>query len=167
MQPRMQNPVAVLPEVLKALLALDKAASIQGVPYVTRKLIHLRVSQINGCGVCTDMHARELKKAGQSDERLFALAAWRDTPYFTEPERAALALAEATTRLSDRPDPVPDEIWNEAARHYDERALAALLVQIGLINTFNRLNAATRQVAGEWAQGAEAAKSGEKSPVAA
>lgn len=167
MQPRMQNPVAVLPEVLKALLALDKAASIQGVPYVTRKLIHLRVSQINGCGVCTDMHARELKKAGQSDERLFALAAWRDTPYFTEPERAALALAEATTRLSDRPDPVPDEIWNEAARHYDERSLAALLVQIGLINTFNRLNAATRQIAGEWAQGAEAAKSGEKSPVAA
>lgn len=167
MQSRMKNPVAVLPDALKALIALDKAASTEGLPYVTRKLIHLRVSQINGCSVCTDMHARELKKAGQSDERVFALAAWRDTPYFTEPERAALALAEATTRLSDRTDPVPDEVWNEAARHYDERALAALLVQIGLINTFNRLNAATKQVAGEWAQSAETGKSAEKSRPAA
>lgn len=167
MQSRMKNPVAVLPDVLKALIALDKAASIEGLPYITRKLIHLRVSQINGCSVCTDMHARELKKAGQSDERLFALAAWRDTPYFTEPERAALALAETTTRLSDRPDPVPDEVWNEAARHYDERALAALVVQIALINTFNRLNAATKQVAGEWAQSAETGKSAEKNRPAA
>ena len=115
------------------------------------KLVQLRVSQINGCSVCTDMHARELKKAGQTNERLFALAAWRDTPYFTEPERAALA--EATTRLSDRIDPVPDEVWNEAARHYAERALAALVVQIGLIDTFNRLNAATstcRKSGGNW-----------------
>ena len=93
---------------------------------MTRDLVHLRASQINGCSVCVDMHARELKKAGETDERLFAVAAWRDTPYFTDAERAALALTEAVTRLSDRPDPVPDEIWDEAARHYDETALAAL-----------------------------------------
>ena len=122
-----------------------------GVPHVTRKLVHLRASQINGCSVCVDMHARELKKAGETDERIFAVAAWRETPYFTDAERAALALTEAVTRLSDRPDPVPDEVWDEAARHYDEPALAALIIPIALINVWNRLNAATRQVAGQWA----------------
>ena len=95
-------------------------------PDVTHKLVHLRASQINGCSVCVDMHARELKEAGETDERIFAVAAWRETPYFTEAERAALALTEAVTRLADRADPVPDTIWDEAARHYDETALAAL-----------------------------------------
>jgi AhpD family alkylhydroperoxidase len=110
----------------------------------------LRASQINGCGVCVDMHARELKKAGVTDERIFAVGAWRDTPYFSDAERAALALAEAATRLSDKADPVPDDIWNEATRHYDEPALGALVVQIALINFWNRLNATTRQIAGQW-----------------
>ncbi len=110
--------------------------------------MHLRASQINGCSVCVDMHARELKKAGETDERLFAVAAWRDAPYFTDAERAALALTEAVTRLSDRADPVPDEIWDEAARHYDEPALAALVLAIATINVWNRLNVTTRQVAG-------------------
>jgi alkylhydroperoxidase family enzyme len=95
------------------------------------------------------MHARELKEAGQSDQRIFAVAAWRETPYFTEPERAALALAEAVTRLADKPDAVPDDIWDEAARHYDETALAALLISIAGINVWNRLNASVRQIAGE------------------
>lgn len=90
-----------------------------------------------------------MKKTGETDERLFAVAAWRDAPYFSDAERAALALTEAVTRLSDRADPVPDEIWNEAARHYDEQALGALLLAIALINVWNRLNVATRQVAGE------------------
>jgi AhpD family alkylhydroperoxidase len=148
MQARMKNPVAILPDALKALLALDKASENSGVSYVTRKLVHLRASQINGCSVCVDMHARELKRANQTDERIFAVAAWRETPYYTEPERAALALAETVTRLSDRPDPVPDAIWDEAVRHYDEPALAALIVQIALINAFNRINAAVKQVAG-------------------
>jgi AhpD family alkylhydroperoxidase len=148
MQARMKNPVAILPDALKALLALDKASENSGVSYVTRKLVHLRASQINGCSVCVDMHARELKRANQTDERIFAVAAWRETPYYTEPERAALALAETVTRLSDRPDPVPDAVWDEAARHYDEPALAALIVQIALINAFNRINAAVKQVAG-------------------
>jgi len=149
MQSRMPNPVAILPDALKAMHALGAAADA-GVPAKTRELIHLRASQINGCGVCVDMHPRIAKKAGETDERLFAVAAWRETPYFTEAERAALALTEAVTRLADKPDPVPDEIWNEAARHYDEKALAALLVSIGVINVWNRFNAATRQIAGNW-----------------
>jgi AhpD family alkylhydroperoxidase len=141
----------ILPDAMRALHALDKATEVDGVPDVTRKLVHLRASQINGCSVCVDMHARELKNAGETDERLFAVAAWRDAPYFTAAERAALSLTEAVTRLCDRPDPVPDEIWDDVARHYDEPARAALILQIAQINVWNRLNAATRQVAGEWA----------------
>lgn len=148
MKARMKNAVMLFPDVLQAMLTVDKATS--GIDFVTRKLVHLRASQINGCGVCVDMHAKELKKAGVTDERIFAVGAWRETPYFSEAERAALALAEAATRLSDKSDPVPDEIWNEATRHYDEPALGALVVQIALINFWNRLNATTRQIAGQW-----------------
>jgi AhpD family alkylhydroperoxidase len=155
MQARMKNPAMILPETMQALMALNASAE-KGVPSSTIGLIQLRASQINGCSVCVDMHARMLKKAGETDGRLFAVAAWRDAPYFTDSERAVLALTEAVTRLSDREDPVPDEIWNEAARHYDERALASLLVAIATINVWNRLNVATRQVAGEWAKSAEA-----------
>jgi alkylhydroperoxidase family enzyme len=94
------------------------------------------------------MHASDLKKKGESDERIYTVGGWRDAPYFTDAERAALALTEAATRLADKSDPVPDEVWDEAARHYDEKALAALVIQIGMINLWNRLNATTRQVAG-------------------
>ncbi len=115
------------------------------------ELIALRASQINGCGVCAVQHPRIARKLGETDDRLFAVAAWRDAPYFTDAERAALALTEATTRTSDRADPVPDEIWDEATRHYDETELAALVLAIASINVWNRLNVATRQVAGqEW-----------------
>ena len=148
MQARTSNPAMIVPEAMKALLALGASTQKSGVPPKTFGLVELRASQINGCSLCVDMHSRHLKKAGETDERLFALAAWRDAPYFTDGERAALALAEAVTRLSDRSDPVPDEIWNEAARHYDERALAALVISIATINVWNRLNVATRQVAG-------------------
>jgi AhpD family alkylhydroperoxidase len=150
MQARLKNPVVLVPGALQALLALDKSTETADVPYVTRKLVHLRTSQINGCSVCVDMHARELKKAGEKDERIFAVSAWRETPYFTDAERAALALTEAATRLNDRPDPGPVVIWDVAARHYDEKALAALVVQIALINAFNRLNATTKQLVGAW-----------------
>ena len=150
MQQRMNHPIFVLPDAMQALQALAKSSKHAGVPEKTLLHAHLRASQINGCSVCVDMHARELKQAGESDERLFAVAAWRDAPYFTEAERAALALTEAVTRLSDRPDPVPDEVWQEAARHYDEAALAALLLTIAQINVWNRLNVSTRQVAGAW-----------------
>jgi AhpD family alkylhydroperoxidase len=148
MQARMTQPALVIPEAMQALLALGEAALKGTVPLKTHGLVHLRASQLNGCGFCVDMHARELKEAGETEERLFALAAWHDSPYFSPAERAALALTEAATRLSDRPDPVPDTIWDEAARHYDERALASLLVSIAAINAWNRLNVATRQVAG-------------------
>jgi AhpD family alkylhydroperoxidase len=158
MQARMKNPAMILPDAMQALQALHAAAEKGGVPKKTIGLVEVRASQINGCSVCVDMHARLLKKTGETDERLFAVAAWRDAPYFTDGERAALALTEAVTRLSDRSDPVPDEIWDEAARHYGEQALAELLLSIALINVWNRLNVPTRQVAGEWAKSPEARK---------
>lgn len=148
MQVRMKHPALMLPAALEALQALNKAAVPEGLPDVTRKLVHLRASQINGCSHCVDMHARELKQAKQSDERIFALSAWRETPYYSEPERAALALTEAVTRLADRTDPVSDEVWNEARRHYDEPTLAALIIQISLINTWNRLGVTVRHFGG-------------------
>jgi AhpD family alkylhydroperoxidase len=144
----MKHPVFILPDAMKAMHALHKSTDGTGISEVTRELVHLRASQINGCSVCVGMHASALKKAGESDDRLFSVAAWRDTPYFTDAERAALALAEAMTRLSDKEDPVPDDVWNEAAKHYDEKALSALLVSIAGINVWNRLNAAVRAVAG-------------------
>jgi AhpD family alkylhydroperoxidase len=150
MQARIKNIAIILPDAMHALHALKASAEKGGVPALTFGLVELRASQINGCSVCVDMHSRDLKKAGETDERLFAVAAWRDAPYFTNAERAALALTEAVTRLSDRTDPVPDEIWKEAARHYDEPALASLIIAIANINVWNRLNVATRQVAGEW-----------------
>jgi len=146
----MSNPAMIVPDAMKALHALAKSAEQGGVPQQTIGLVELRASQINGCSVCVDGHTRSLKKAGETDERLFAVATWRDAPYFTDAQRAALALAEAVTRLSDRADPVPDEIWDEAARHYDEQALAALLIAIASINVWNRLNVSTRQQAGVW-----------------
>jgi AhpD family alkylhydroperoxidase len=150
MQARMKNPAMVLPGTMQAIQALYKATGDGGVPQATLELAHLRASQINGCSACVDSGARSARKAGETDERLFAVAAWRESPYFTDAERAALALTEAATRLADRADPVPDEIWDQAADHYDERQLAALILMIGVTNLFNRLNATTRQIAGAW-----------------
>jgi len=166
MQARMKNPVVIFPEAMQALMALGKSADDRNVPQRTIGLVHLRASQINGCSVCVDMHWRMLKKETETGERLFAVAAWRDAPYFTDAERAALALTEAVTRLSDRPDPVPDDVWAEAARHYDEKALAALLLNIALINVWNRLNVPTRQVAGDWMKSPEARKAVEAAAAA-
>ena len=155
MQPRMKPPVFIIPGAMEHLQALGKAVEQSGVPKKTLDLVHLRASQINGCSVCVDLNFR-FKVADETHERLFAVAAWKDAPYFTEAERAVLALSEAMTRLSDRSDPVPDEIWNEAARHYDEPQLASLVLYIALTNVWNRLNVATRQIAGEWAKSDEA-----------
>ena len=148
MHARMGNPAMVVPGAMKALWALRKSAEKAGLPPETLALVELRASQINGCSLCADMHARDAKQAGETDERLFAVAAWRDAPYFTDAERAALALTDAVTRLSDRDDPVPDAVWDEAARHHDEPELAALIIAIANINVWNRLNVSTRQVAG-------------------
>jgi AhpD family alkylhydroperoxidase len=156
MQARMKNPAMIIPNAMQALQALGKSVEQSGLPSRTLGLVHLRASQINGCSVCVDMHPRQLKKEGETEERLFAVAAWRDAPYFTDAERAALALTEVVTRLSDRADPVPDEIWDEAARHYDEPTLAALVLAIAMINVWNRLNVTTGQVAGEWVKSAQA-----------
>jgi alkylhydroperoxidase family enzyme len=155
MQARMKNPAMIIPGAMEALQALAKAAEQGGVPKKTLDLVHLRASQINGCSVCVDMNFR-FKATDETMERLFAVAAWKDAPYFTDAERAALTLTEAVTRLSDRFDPVPDEIWREATRQYDESELAALLLWIAATNVWNRLNVPTKQVAGEWAKSDEA-----------
>jgi AhpD family alkylhydroperoxidase len=112
--------------------------------------VHLRASQINGCSACVEGAVRSARKAGETTERLFAVAAWQEAPYFTEAERAALALSEAVTRLSDRPDPVPDEVWTAAAEHYSEQELSALVLWIATANLFNRVNRTTKQIAGAW-----------------
>jgi AhpD family alkylhydroperoxidase len=148
MEARMKNPAAVLPGAWDAVVALNKASEAGGVPADTLELVHLRVSQVNGCSACVAAAAR----IAQSPDRLATVAAWREAPYFTDAERAALALAEAATRLADSPDPVPDAIWDEAARHYDEQGLASLVLKIAVTNVFNRLNRVTRQQAGAWHQ---------------
>jgi len=155
MHARMKNPAFVVPGAMQALQGLAASVEKGGVPKRTLDLVHLRSSLINGCAVCLDLHARGARQAGETDERLLTVAGWRDAPYFTDAERAALALTEAVTRLGDRTDPVSDAIWEEAARHYDERALGALILWIALANVWNRLNVATRQVAGEWATSQE------------
>lgn len=147
MEPRMANPAVSVPGALDAMLALSTAAGITGLPKSIAELVHLRASQINGCSPCVDSGARSAKQSGETDERLFAVAAWRDTPYFTEPERAALALAESATRLADRGDAVSDDVWADAAKHFTEKELAAIVLWIATTNFFNRLNAATRQPA--------------------
>ncbi|MBY3273032.1 carboxymuconolactone decarboxylase family protein [Rhizobium laguerreae] len=150
MQERMENPALVLPAAMQALNALSKVPTETGLSPKLLELVNLRSSQINGCSVCIDGHWRIARKHGETDERLFAVPGWRDAPYYSDAERAALGLTEAITRLSDRPDPVPDDVWDEATRHYDGRSLAALVIAIANINVWNRLNIATRQIAGAW-----------------
>ena len=150
MQARINNPALSFPDALDALRRLAESATHAEIPETTLYMLQLRASQINGCAGCVDIHSRELEYAGESSERIHTVAAWRETPYFSDAERAALALTEAATRLADRPDPVPDEVWDEAARHYTEPQLAALVVAIATINAYNRLNAATRQLTGEF-----------------
>jgi len=150
MEPRMNHPVAVVPGALEALQGVSKAAAKTGVPDATAKMVALRASQINGCSFCVEMHTRELREAGESEERIATVAAWREAPWFSDAERAALALTEAVTRIADRPESITDEIWADAAMHYDESQLGGLLLDIGAINVWNRLNAATRTLAGSW-----------------
>lgn len=149
-EPRMRHPVMIFPSALKGIHAIQAATSEAELPDVTRYMVQLRASQINGCSFCAEMHSRELKEAGESDERIFTVAAWREAPYFSDAERAALALTEALTRIADHPDPVPDDLWDEVRSHYDEPATAALLIEIGLIGVYNRINAAVHQPAGPY-----------------
>jgi AhpD family alkylhydroperoxidase len=150
MEPRMNHPVAVVPGALEALHGVSKVIAKTGVPNATLKMVELRASQINGCSFCVEMHSRELREAGESEERIATVAAWREAPWFSDAERAALALTEAVTRIADRPESITDEIWEAAAKQYDESQLSGLLLNIGAINVWNRLNAATRTPAGTW-----------------
>jgi AhpD family alkylhydroperoxidase len=160
MKARIDNPVLTIPGALQAMQAFNGSAEGQGVPQETIALVQLRTSQINGCHVCVGLHCGILRKVGVTDQHLDAVANWRESREFSPAERAALALTEEVTRLADRPDAVPDEVWDEAARHYDERALSALLIGIAATTVFNLLNVAVRQPAVSENQIAELAAHG-------
>jgi AhpD family alkylhydroperoxidase len=145
---RMPHPAFLLQGGFDALGGIQRVARSVGLPDAVLNLVTLRASQINGCSWCSVEHAKEMREDGSSDERIFAVAAWRDAPHFTGRERAALALTESLTRLADTPDAVPDELWAEVAAHFDRKEIAGLLFEIGLINVWNRINVAIRQPAG-------------------
>ncbi|MEV4455490.1 carboxymuconolactone decarboxylase family protein [Microbispora sp. NPDC004025] len=147
---RMPNPAALIPEAMEALMAVNRAVAGAGVDGRLLALSHLRASQINGCGPCVAGGVHQAQRHGVTADQVHAVAAWRETPWFSDEERAVLALTEAVTRLADRPDPVPDQVWDVAAKHFDQKELAALLLNIALANAFNRLNVPTRQQAGKW-----------------
>ncbi|TCM36180.1 carboxymuconolactone decarboxylase family protein [Kribbella sp. VKM Ac-2568] len=148
MTARMKNPAMVLPDAMTGIQNIYKAMHKGGVPETTLELVHLRASQINGCSPCVDAGVKSARKAGETEDRLLQVVAWRESNLFTDSERAALALAEAATRLADRPEAVTDEIWAEAAHHFDEQQLAAVILMIGITNLFNRLNTTIREPAG-------------------
>ncbi|HEU5269010.1 MAG TPA: carboxymuconolactone decarboxylase family protein [Jatrophihabitans sp.] len=145
----MKNPAMVLPDAMNAVQSLFKAMYSGGVPQQLLELVHLRASQINGCSACVYSGTASARKAGESEERIAAVAAWRETPFFTDAERVALELTEAATRLSDRRgDAVPDELWAQATQHFDESQLAAIILMIATSNFFNRLNTTIKEPAG-------------------
>ncbi|MFF7560363.1 carboxymuconolactone decarboxylase family protein [Streptomyces pseudovenezuelae] len=139
-------------KLLKHFAAAGKVVTDAGLPVTTQELVKIRASQINGCGFCLDMHTKEAAAAGETAQRLHMVAAWREAKVFTEAERAALELAEQGTRLADGTG-VPDEVWENAAKHYDEEQLLALVSLIAVINAFNRLNVMTQQPAGDYVVG--------------
>ena len=144
------------PLTLKLVKHINAAAAAlhdSGLPAATQELVKLRASQINGCGFCTDMHIKDALHAGESQQRLSLVAAWREAKVFTEAERAALELAEQGTRIADAAGGVTDEAWANAARHYDDEQLIALVAAIALINAYNRMNVIIRQPAGDYRPG--------------
>jgi AhpD family alkylhydroperoxidase len=148
MKARMKNPAMVLPDAMTGIQQLYKAMHQGGVPATTLELVHLRASQINGCCACVDAGVQSARKAGETDDRLLRVVAWRETDRFTDAERAALALTEAATRLADRTEAVTDAIWDEAADHFDEKGLAAIILMIATTNFFNRINTTIKEPAG-------------------
>ncbi|MER6948709.1 carboxymuconolactone decarboxylase family protein [Nonomuraea sp. NPDC005983] len=137
------NVAELAPEAYKHFIGVEGFLQRSGVPHTTIELMKLRASQINGCAYCVDMHSNALNTAGESDQRLWGVAVWREMPCYTPAERAALALTEEATRLADR-EAVPDAVWQEAAEHYDEKQLAALVVAVAMINAWNRIGVTTR-----------------------
>ncbi|WP_017558177.1 carboxymuconolactone decarboxylase family protein [Nocardiopsis baichengensis] len=149
MEMRFDNPATAMPGMYEAVQPMLKVVHQGGVPKSTLELVHLRASQINGCSFCVHMGVEQMRKAGETDDRLGTVAAWAESPFFTEAERAALALTEEATRLADHNgQAVPDEVWNEAAKHFDERRLGSIVLMIGLTNFFNRVNATVQIPAG-------------------
>ncbi|MFI9230558.1 carboxymuconolactone decarboxylase family protein [Streptomyces rimosus] len=138
---------------LKHLVSAGQAVTDSGLPAATQELVKIRASQINGCGLCTDMHTKEAAAAGETAVRLSLVAVWREATVFTEAERAALELTEQGTRIADAAGGVPDEVWANAAKHYDEEQLAALVSLIAVINAFNRMNVIVQQPAGDYRPG--------------
>jgi AhpD family alkylhydroperoxidase len=148
---RMKNPAALVPEAaMQALTTLGQAAQEYGVEPKILELTHLRASQINGCAACLGFSLRNARSTGLTDSQLIQLAGWRESTLFSEAERSALDLAEHMTRMADRSDPVPDPVWDEAARHFGEKELAGLVVWIATANLYNRVNVTTHQQPGSW-----------------
>jgi AhpD family alkylhydroperoxidase len=145
------NPVAQ--KLVQSFNSAGKVVSDSSLPAATQELVKIRASQINGCGFCTDMHTKDAAAAGESSVRLNLVAAWREATVFTEAERAALELAEQGTRIADAAGGVPDEVWANAVKHYDEEQLTALVGLIALINAYNRMNVITQQPAGGYRPG--------------
>ncbi|MFH8573575.1 carboxymuconolactone decarboxylase family protein [Streptomyces sp. NPDC017993] len=140
-------------KVWKHIVAANKALADSSLPATTQELVKIRASQINGCGGCLDMHTKDASAAGETSQRLNLVAAWREATVFTEAERAALELTEQGTRIADAAGGVTDEAWANAAKHYDDEQLAALVSQIALINAFNRGNVIIQQPAGDYRPG--------------
>jgi len=145
---RMPNPAVLIPGAMAALTAVNEVIVGAGMDGKLLALNTLRASQINGCGPCVAGGALMAHQHGAPADQVLAVAAWRETPWFSAEERAALALTEAVTRLADHPDPVTDRVWDMAAKHFDQKELAVLLLNIAVANAVNRLNAPTRQQAG-------------------
>jgi AhpD family alkylhydroperoxidase len=150
-------------KVLKHINSAGKAVADSGLPHATQELVKIRASQINGCGFCTDMHTKDAAAAGETSVRLNLVAAWREATVFTEAERAALELTEQGTRLADAAGGVGDEAWANAAKHYDEEQLVALISLIAVINAYNRVNVINRQPAGDYRPGWRGRASGQAS----
>ncbi|XVQ07017.1 carboxymuconolactone decarboxylase family protein [Spirillospora sp. CA-255316] len=145
------NPVGA--KFVKHIISASKVVVDSTLPAATQELVKIRASQINGCGVCLDMHTKDAAHAGETSVRLNLVAAWREAKVFTEAERAALELTEQGTRIADGDGGVTDEAWANAAKHYDEDQLAALVSLIAVINTFNRMNVIVQQPAGDYEPG--------------
>jgi AhpD family alkylhydroperoxidase len=145
------NPVAA--NVVKYINSAGKVVSDSTLPAATQELVKIRASQINGCGFCTDMHTKDAAHAGETSTRINLVAAWREATVFTDAERAALELTEQGTRIADAAGGVTDEVWANAAKHYDEDQLAALVSVIAIMNAFNRVNVMIQQPAGDYQPG--------------
>jgi AhpD family alkylhydroperoxidase len=146
---RMPTPAALVPGAMAALTAVNEAIVGAGIDGKLLALSALRASQINGSSPCVAGAARQARQHGATEDQLLTVAAWRETPWFSAEERAALALTEAVTRLADRSNPVPDQVWDVAAKHFDQKELAVLLLNIAITNAVNRINASTRQQANQ------------------